>query len=1079
MKNIISYRKSKRILIFLKTVKIIPCLIFLMLIFSFPMNAKSRPHIMDLKTKSGAYSGPSKTIFPVHPIEGKVTDSATGEPLVGVSIKVKGTKNGTVTESDGSFQLEVEKGAQLVISYLGYSTKTIKIDNQSTLDINLSTAAKGLDQVVVVGYGTQKKKNVTGAITSIDSKDIVLNPSSNPMTALQGKVPGLEITKSSGKAGADIAMQLRGTRSISASGNPLILIDGMPGSYKNLNPNDIKSIDILKDASSTAIYGAAGANGVILITTKNAEKGKTKVNFNTYIGFNGWSTTPKVHGGNEYFQIKKLAQQEAGTYTSDEEVLKPKVYEAYKRGETINWVDAIMSNKLTQNYSVSFSSGFNKTKVYFSLNYNDEKGQYKGDDYKVFSSNFRINQEITNWFETGVNGQMAYTNSNNTYSKMENALRATPYGRLYDDEGNLNVLPVAGDEQTVNYLLDTDKDVYRDENKGFDLYLNPYIRINPIRGLSLESRLGIHLSYPRSNSFVGIGSYQYYWNEGASATGTAPTVSAAITQNRTQSYRWENILTYKFNIDNVHHFKFTGVTTYNYNQHENTSMSNNQISSNAYLWHNIAIGNSPSVNSSYTMSKRLGIIGRLNYSYKDKYLFQASVRKDGSSKLAKGKKWETFPAISAGWRISEEPFMQNTQKWLSSLKIRLGYGVTGTASIDPYSSIANIEAGYYSLSGKKVNKDNFSQLLPNPDLTWEKSHNTNIGIDAGLLNNRINLTADYFITHTDGVIWTKNIPAVNGAYNASTPYQTRINIAKTQNRGVELALTTHNIVKNNFKWNSTITYTQTKGEITKLAKKSNSPVINEDYALLVGHSLQSYYDYKILGIWQKNEAEAAAVFGQKPGDIKIDVPHLIKEGKNRYSKVNSQGKPVVDDDGNKVIYDKQNPYAISDNDKQIIGHHSPDWWLGFQNTFNYKSFDLTIYAYMRYGQMINYSLLTDYDPTGGDNFPSYFNYWTSSNPSNDFPGLNASRKRQSYTGFSGLSYVNGSFIKLKNITLGYTLPHHFMKNIGIEKLRFYGTITNLFVVAKSHLLKDYDPEQDGSLDFPLTKQIVIGLNLTF
>lgn len=1012
------------------------------------------------------------------PVQGVVKDEQ-GAPLAGVSIKIKGSNKGVLTDARGHFTIDIEVGTVLEISYVGYMDKELTYTDKRDLQIVLEPFNPSLDEVVVVGYGTQKKKDLTGAITSIKSEDVTLNPSGNPMIALQGKVPGLDITKSSGKAGAGVNMQLRGTRSLSADGNPLVLIDGMPGSYSALNPNDIESIDILKDASSTAIYGASGANGVILITTKSGKEGRTQVSYDAYVGYNGWSMNPKVHMGDEYFNVRKLAQQEAGTYTTDEEVLSAEVYAAYQRGENIDWVKAIMASKLTQNHSISLSGGTKKTKAYFSLNYNDENGQYKGDAYKVLSSNIRIEHQVNDWFAAGLNTQMFYTRAGSAYSKMENALRSVPYGRLYDDNGNLNVLPVAGDEQTVNYLLDTDKDVYRDEDNNFSLYFNPYIRLTPLKGLSFESRLSGQLNYSRSNLFEGIGSYQYYWAEGASATGTTPTVAATVDQNRTYNYRWDNILTYEFNIAKDHAFKVTGVSTYEHNQGETTNMYNNQFSSNAYLWENMGVGKSPAVASGYSMSRSLGLIGRLNYSYKSKYLFQASVREDGSSKLADGHKWASFPAVSAGWRISQEPFMQGTKKWLSELKLRVGYGVSGTASIDPYSSIANIEAGYYSLSGEKLNKDNYSQLWANQDLTWERSYNTNIGIDADLLNARIRFTGDFYITNTDGVIWTKNIPVVNGGYDASTSFQTRVNMAKTRNTGIELGIYTTNISTKKFTWNSAVTFATNKEKITKLAEASNSPVIGDDYALLVGYPVNSYYSYKILGVWQKGEEQQAALYGQAPGDLKIDVPNLVKMGDQGYAKLDANGHPVVDDNGNTIIYNADNPYAISDNDRQIIGHNSPDWSLGFQNTFAYGGFDLTIYAYMRYGQMINYSLLTDYDPTGTDNFPSYFNYWTSSNPSNDFPGLNASIRRQDYVGFYGLSYVDGSFIKIKNITLGYTLPDHLLKKMHIDKLRFYSTITNPLVIARSHLIQDYDPEQNGSLDFPLTKQMVLGVNLTF
>lgn len=1012
------------------------------------------------------------------PVTGTVTDEA-GKPLIGVSIKIKGSSTGVLSDTRGHFTIDIQPGTTLVVSYVGYTNKEVTYHQPSDLQIVLQPYNPALDDVVVVGYGTQKKKDLTGAITSIKAGDVTLNPSGNPMIALQGKVPGLDITKSSGAAGAGVNMQIRGTRSLSASGNPLVLIDGMPGSYSSLNPNDIESIDILKDASSTAIYGASGANGVILITTKSGKEGKTQVNYDAYVGYNGWSMTPKVHTGAQYFAVKKQAQQEAGSYTTDDKVLSAEVYAAYQKGAYIDWAKAIMESKLTQNHSISLSGGMKKTKAYFSLNYNDENGQYKGDKYKVLSSNIKIEHKVNEWFAAGLNTQLFYTTAGSAYSKMENALRATPYGRLYDDNGNLNILPVAGDEQTVNYLLDTDPNVYRDESNNFSLYFNPYIRLTPIKGLSFESRVSGQLIYSRSNLFVGIGSYQYYWAEGANATGTTPTVAATIEQDRNYNYRWENILTYDFNIAREHDFKITAVSTYDHNQTELTNMSNNQFTSNKYLWENLGVGKSPAVSSGYSMSRSLGLIGRLNYSYKDRYLFQASIRQDGSSKLATGHRWASFPAVSAGWRISEEDFMQGTKSWFSNLKLRVGYGVSGTASIDPYSSISNIETGYYSLSGEKVNKDNYSQLWANQDLTWERSYNTNIGIDADFLKNRIRFTGDFYITNTDGVIWTKNIPVVNGGYNASTAYQTRVNIAKTKNTGIELGLYTTNIETKQFTWSSSLTFSANKERITKLAEKSNTPVVNGDYALLVGEPVNAYYSYKILGVWQKGEEDQAAVFGEAPGDLKIEVPGLISAGDNSFYKLDANGNPVMDDNGNKIIYNADNPYAISDNDRQIIGHNSPDWSLGFQNSFSYAGFDLTVYAYMRFGQMINYSFLTDYDPSGGDNFGSYFNYWTASNPSNDFPALNASRQRQDYIGFGGLSYIEGSFFKIKNITLGYMLPASTLKKLHIDRLRFYATVTNPVVIAKSHLIQDYDPEQNGSLDFPLTKQMVLGLNLSF
>lgn len=1005
-------------------------------------------------------------------IKGMVLDT-NGDAIIGASVMVKGSTTGATTDLDGTFSVSAPGNSQLIISFIGYISQTIQVKAGSPLIIKLQENNKLLDEVVVVGYGTMKKRDLTGSITSIKSEDITLNPGSNPMQALQGKVAGLDITKSSGQAGAGVTMQLRGTRSFTASGTPTFIIDGMPGDYSTLNPNDIESIEVLKDASSTAVYGSSGSNGVIIITTKSGKAGKTSVSFNSYTGFNGWSKVPKMRSGDSYIQALRDANAATGNWTStdDDENLftSEEAYEAHLAGHYINWAKLLMQTNMTQNYSVSFSGGTDKTKAYFSLNYSDEAGQYKGDDYKLYSTNLRIDHRVKKWLSAGINLQSSYVYQNKAYADLESALTAVPLGEAYDSEGNININPVVDDGNEINLLLDTQSGVYKNQNQNFKLYANPYIQIEPIKGLSLISRLNGTLEYTRNNYFQGIGSYQYYVASGADATGTNSSVYATITQNRAYNYKWENILTYNFNIKKDHQFTLTGVSTWNHNQSDESYMKQDNITDNKYLWYNISSSTSSVATTSYSMSKVMGWIGRINYSYLGKYLFSASVRHDGSSVLAKGHRWNTFPAVSAGWRISDEKFMQGTKNWLDNLKLRVGHGVTGTASIDPYTSSSNLEQSYYSLGGEKSLVYMFSQNISNENLTWEKSHNTNIGVDFSALRNRIDLTLDYYITKTDGVIWQRYVPITNGGYSASSYYYTNVNICSTKNNGFEFALSTRNIDNkgDGFKWTTSLTFSWNKEKIVSLADGTSNYVTNGDYTLAIGSPVNSYYQYKILGIWQKGEEADAAVFGEEPGDIKIDVSSLKRQSEGVYE----------DEDGTQYTSDSK--YTISDNDRQIIGHNSPDWTLGLQNTFSWKNIDLSIFYYMRWGQMIDYSMLTRYDPTGKDNFPEYFNYWTESNPSNDFPAINANMALKDYTGYYALSYVDGSFLKIKNITLGYNLPQMVSKKLGIEKMRIYSTLTNPLVIAKSHLIKDYDPEMNGSLNYPLTKQLVFGLNLSF
>lgn len=1019
-------------------------------------------------------------------VKGNISDAA-GEPIIGASIVQKGTTNGIVSDIDGNFSLTVPQGATLEIACLGYTTQEVVAN--SNVKVVLEEDTQTLEEVVAVGYGTMKKRDLTGAIVSIKSEDVVMNPGTNPMQSLQGKVAGLDIQKSSGQAGSGVTMQLRGTRSFSASGNPLFIIDGMAGDYSTLNPNDIESIEVLKDASSTAIYGSSGSNGVILITTKSGKEGKIAVNFNAFLGVNGWAKTPKMRSGESYIQTLRDASVGAGdgrwSSSADDENLfnTAAEWDAHKNGQYIDWVDALLETSVTQNYSLSLSGGTEKTKAYFSLNFSDEEGQFAQDSYKVYSSKIRVDHKVRNWLTAGVDAQMSYVHQNAADSDLQTLMVSNPLGSLYNEDGSINPQPCADPSSTTyNYLLNNSKDVYRNQNQNFKLYFNPYLELRPIKGLTFITRAGGALSYSRKNQFTGEGSVQWY-----KANQTEDGIKATITDSRSYNYKWENILTYNFKIADVHDITLTAVSTYNHNQSDKVVLYQKGVSDNKYLWHNILDGNSStSGNSTYSMSKGMGYVGRINYSFMGKYLLSASVRHDGSSRLAEDNQWDTFPAFSLGWRISDEKFMDSFE-WLNNLKLRVGYGVTGTAGIDPYSSAASLDAQKVNmaLGGVLTSITAFSQNIPNYQLGWEKSHNTNVGIDAAFLNNKIDVTMEYYNTNTTDVIWKKSLPIVNGGYGVdggtSSMYTTNVNMCETNNKGFELALNTRNISRKDFSWTTSLTFNYNKEKITKLAGGDSDFVSNgtTGYVLAMDEAVNSYYHYKLNGIWQLGEEDEAAVFGAEPGDIKVDVPNLVKVENGKYYRNDKDGNAETDDDGNIIYYSSEHKYVVSDKDYQVLGHNSPDWTLGFQNNFTYKNFDLSVFVYARYGQMFKYDMLTSYDPTGKNNFPEYFDYWTPTNASNDFPAANASKSLKDYTGYYALSYVDGSFMKIKNITLGYTLPKTVLKYAGIEKCRFYATITNPFVIAKSDLLKDYDPEMNGSLKYPLAKQFVCGVNVTF
>lgn len=430
-----------------------------------------------------------QSVLQTHTVKGTIVDE-TGEPLIGVSVIVKGQATvGTITDFDGNFVLDIPTGkGMLEVSYIGYKTQTVTIGKNTQITIKMEPDTQALEEVVVIGYGAVKKRDLTGAVSSVKNEDITLTPATNPMQALQGRVAGLDITQASGQPGEGPKLQLRGTRSFTASGDPMFIIDGMPGDYSTLNPNDIESIEVLKDASSTAVYGAAGANGVIIITTKSGKAGKININLNAYVGFNGWATVPEMRSGDSYINVLREANQIAGTYSTDEALFSsPEAYKAHLNGQYIDWADELLQTGVTQNYSLSVSGGTEKTKAYFSLNFSDEQGQFTGDDYKVYSTNMRIDHEIKKWLSVGVNMQGSYVYRNKAYSRFINSLVSVPLGTVYNEDGSINVTPVPGDGNTINLLLNQDKSVYRDNNQNFKLFLNPYIEIRPFKGMTIPS----------------------------------------------------------------------------------------------------------------------------------------------------------------------------------------------------------------------------------------------------------------------------------------------------------------------------------------------------------------------------------------------------------------------------------------------------------------------------------------------------------------------------------------------------------------------------------------------------------------
>ena len=980
-------------------------------------------------------------------IKGQILDE-TGESMIGVSVLVKGTTIGTVTDFDGNYTLEVPSGKNILeISYIGYKTKEITIGNNSLINIKMEPDTQALDEVVVIGYGTVKKRDLTGAVASMKNEDVTVAPTSNVMEALQGKIAGMDIVKSSGQVGEDVSILLRGSRSIYGSNEPLFIIDGIPGSYSQVNPSDIESVDVLKDASSTAIYGSAGANGVVIITTKRGKEGKATVNFDAYYGFSGSPNYKHGMVGDEWVNYQREAYKyKNGDYPSDMSALfgNQDYTDAYNAGKWIDWIDEASGNTATtQKYSLSVSGGSEKTKIFASTSYNREEGLLSNDNLNKYSLRLNIDQEIFSWAKMGFTSNLTYQDRNqgvkNTFTK---GLSSFPLGDAYDQNGKINHEYITGQYSPLGDFIE---DQYVNNTRSTYLNVSGYLELSPIKDFTFTSRINGTLSDSRQGQ---------YWGDQCNANrpSYAGSPHAAITNKNAWNYTWENILSYTTTIAKDHNIGGSVITSWNKNQNDSSlAAASGQMVDRWSFWR-LASGASQHVESDFAQTQKMSFAVRFNYSYKGKYLFTFSNRWDGVSQFSAGHKWDSFPAGAIAWRISDEPFMNVAKNWLNNLKLRVGYGITGNSGgVDAYGTTT--QAYVYTGNGLTLNGQNssftqYTGTYGSKDLGWEKSYNWNVGLDYGILNNRVDGSIEWFKTTTKGLLFKRTLPITSGLTGWGSPLSIWQNIAETSNQGVEVTINSHNIKTKDFSWNTTLSVTWSKEKIEKLP---DGDLISEN--LFVGHSIKSIYGYKYTGIWGTNTPQDILdAYGVKPGFIQIET--LEKDG-----------------DGGVHKY--------STNDRQVLGHTNPDWIVGLNNTFTYKNFDLSVFAMARYGQTINSDLLGYYtaEQSVTTNQLAGADYWTENNQGAYYPAPGTGSEQS--TVISALRVRDGSFIKVKNITLGYTFPVNISRKALMEKCRIYATAYNPFIYVKDKQLKGTDPETNGSDAFPTFRQFVFGVNLTF
>ena len=995
-------------------------------------------------------------------VTGTVKD-ATGEPMIGVSVVVDGTSIGSVTDLDGNFTIQkVPENATLKISYVGYKEQKLQVAGKSSFQIVMDEDNQGLDEVVVIGYGTVKKRDLTGSVASVKQNDIAQVAAPDAMQAMQAKVPGLDLVSGDGQAGSSVSITLRGNRSISASNNPLIIVDGVEYSGAlDIPANDIESMDILKDASSTAIYGTKGANGVIIITTKRGQAGKTRVNFSAYLAMKSPTSAVKSMYGKREVQrwidrANYQADLESGNWGSSNKTLDEvfgattiagndnyKVVDLINAGDYTDWYDTILENTTSQNYEASVSGGNDKTNFSLSLAAMYDKGLLKHDAMDRYNGRFNIDHIINQYIKVG--GSMAFTyrshNARNA-SVFDRARKMTSITKAYKADGTVNETPNVWYNAHVNPLMD-EGDNFKSHIESTRYLGSAYVQLTPIKGLSLKSQLAVDRRNRRNGQYSDYQSTNRFQAPSNTYMSNNWDVWTILT--------WQNTANYNLTLNEKHDFTF--LLGHELSQDVTEGLGYNGTAGKEHYYQQafydvskISADQSPS--SSYSKNSMLSYFARVNYAFMDRYLFSASLRADGSSVLAEGKKWGYFPSVSAGWRITEESFMESTRSWLDNLKLRVAWGVSGNAAVKPYQTLATVSATTPNSS------DSFIPMsMSNPDLSWETTSSFNLGLDFGIIGGRINGTIDYYWTKTKDLLYYRSAPS------SSVFTSILSNIGESKGQGLEIGINAQAIKTKDFNWEINASYTHSKDEISKLADGLERN-IDGTTALIVGEPLRARYDYETNGIWNVGEYEKyVADYKARGIDFTEPLPKYGTPGTMKIVDQNGDGK--IDEDDKRV-------YKLS-----------PDHIFGLTNTFTYKDFALSIQCMARLGGYFGFDKNNALGLNDGDANWADVDYWTPTNTGAKFPspGTNSTDLSKLYTQYaSALLWEKNDFFKIKDITLSYNVNKDWLKHIHVASAKIYCSLKNYFTFAS---VKDYDPERGGSINWPLAKQVIVGVNVSF
>ncbi|MDW8330591.1 MAG: TonB-dependent receptor [Cyclobacteriaceae bacterium] len=989
----------------------------------------------------------SPELFGQITVRGKITDeSGTGMP--GVNVLVKGTAVGTTSDAQGEYSIAVPEGSQrvLVFSFIGYASQEVPVDGRTVIDVQLTPSVEALSEVVVVGYGVQRKTDLTGSLVQVDQKALAEVPVGNIGMALQGRAAGVDIQRTSSRPGANPQIRIRGNRSLGGTNDPLIVLDGIPfaGSINDINPNDIVSINVLKDASATAIYGSRSSNGVILINTKRGKVGAPTLSYDGYVGLNTVLGKYDLMNGEEYARFKDIANTYPYTATEIESMLL---------GRSTDWQDVMYKNGIMTNHDITVSGGSDETQYSIGAGYFRETTVLPGQAFTRYALRATIDQKVGNRIKIGINtlNNVGITDGENV-NPMFQILTLSPLYVPYTETGQINELPAIGsvDEPTRNPLLLYREDLWKQQRRRLRTFNSLYGELKILN--DLKYRINVGLDYRQDEYGEYLGSNTPFRNGAVN--------QAAVENGDAWSYTVENLLIYDKTFANKHTVNFTALYSVQEEEGNSSRTTVEGVYADYVQYYNLGLADRiQSATGNYYRWGLLSYMGRLNYNYADRYLLTVTYRADGSSRLAEGNKWFNYPAFALGWNVHNESFMSNVPV-LSTLKLRFGYGLTSNQAINPYSSLGNLSRIPYNF-GSTGTFGFLVNSLPNKNLTWEFTRTANIGFDFGLFTNRITGTVELYQQKTSDILQNRQLPVTAGV-----PGVYAQNIGKTENKGIEVTLGAIVLERpNGFTWSVDANFFLNREKITQLS----DPTVTRDIVngWHVGHPVDVIYDFEKIGIWQTGES------GGTPGQIKLR---------------DLNGDNVID----------------PDNDRKILGYLQPKWQGGITTRIAYKGFDLSVVAFGRYGGMLVSTLYQanigfPVNSLEGRRNGPRVDYWTPTNPTNKYPKPGMGQVPVGPDQGSTLGYFDATYLKIRSINLGYQIPSSVLRRTGISSLRVYATVQSPFKAFFSEYVKEggLDPEPTGrggsvtpgfgagsnrltvQPNTPLTRTFIFGFNVRY